>query len=291
MQKVYIITGLSGSGKTTTIQAFEDAAYYCVDNMPLELLPKFLELPLNESPDIQGFAFVTDMRSKDFVSKYAPGICSIEELGITPEIIFLEASVDTLVNRYSQTRRQHPVTDGKSLLENIKLEEKMLAPIKQTAQQIIDTSRLNVHQLKSKILDLLHDGDTSVSLTKINITSFGFKYGIPNDADLVVDMRFLSNPYFVPELKTKDGESPDVRDYVLSNTETKVFLNKYIDLLDYLIPLYKRENKAYLTFAVGCTGGRHRSVVIARRIFEHLIKKGLNPGLIHRDIDRDVKET
>ncbi len=291
MQKVYIITGLSGSGKTTTIQAFEDAAYYCVDNMPLELLPKFLELPLNESPDIQGFAFVTDMRSKDFVSKYAPGICSIEELGITPEIIFLEASVDTLVNRYSQTRRQHPVTDGKSLLENIKLEEKMLAPIKQTAQQIIDTSRLNVHQLKSKILDLLHDGDTSVSLTKINITSFGFKYGIPNDADLVVDMRFLSNPYFVPELKTKDGESPDVRDYILSNTETKVFLNKYIDLLDYLIPLYKRENKAYLTFAVGCTGGRHRSVVIARRIFEHLIKKGLNPGLIHRDIDRDVKET
>ena len=291
MQKVYIITGLSGSGKTTTIQAFEDAAFYCVDNMPLELLPKFLDLPLKESPDIKGFAFVMDMRSKNFVTKYSPGICSIEERGVTPEIIFLEANVDTLLNRFSQTRRQHPVTEGKSLLDNIKLEKKMLVPIKQTAQHIINTTNLNVHQLKSKILDLIHDGDQSISLTKINIVSFGFKYGIPNDADLVMDMRFLANPYFVPELKHQDGESQAVRDFVLSNNETKLFLEKYVGLLDYLIPLYKRENKAYLTFAIGCTGGRHRSVAIARNIYEHLNKKGLNPGLIHRDIDQDVKET
>lgn len=291
MQRVYIITGLSGSGKTTVIQAFEDAAFYCVDNMPLELLPKFLDLPLKESPDIKGLAFVADMRSNDFISQYPTGICSIEALGITPEIIFLEAAVDTLLNRYSQTRRQHPVSDGKSLLESIKIEKQMMAPIKQTAQHVIDTTRMNVHELKSKVLTLINDGDTAISLTKINVLSFGFKYGIPNDADLVVDMRFLANPYFIPELKNQDGESRAVRDFVLSNPETQVFLDKYIGLLDYLIPLYKRENKAYLTFAVGCTGGRHRSVAVARRIYEHLNQKGLNPGLIHRDIDRDVKET
>lgn len=290
MKNVYIITGLSGSGKTTAIQAFEDASFYCVDNMPLELLPKFLDLPLKENPDIKGCAFVMDMRSKDFISSYTPGICAIEALGITPNIIFLEADIDTLVKRFSQTRRQHPLTDGKTLLDNIKIEKKKLDPIKLTAQQVIDTTTLNVHQLKSKILKLIHNGDSDASLTQINISSFGFKYGIPNDADLVVDMRFLANPYFVPELKHRDGENPAVQDFVLSNMEAKQFLDKYTDLIDYLIPLYKRENKAYLTIAFGCTGGRHRSVAIARRIYEHLKNKGLNPGLIHRDIDRDVKE-
>ncbi|MCK5836627.1 MAG: RNase adapter RapZ [Desulfobacula sp.] len=291
MRKVYIITGLSGSGKTTTIQAFEDASFYCVDNMPMELLPKLLDLPLKESPEIKGLAFVMDMRSKNFIANYAAGIASIEDyLTITPQIIFLEASVDTLLNRFSQTRRQHPVSSEKSLLENIKLEKKMMSPIKQTAHHIINTDDLNVHQLKSRILDLIHDGDQSISLTKINVISFGFKYGIPNDADLVMDMRFLTNPYFIPELKNQDGESNAVKLFVLSNNETLLFLEKYLNLLDYLIPLYKRENKAYLTFAIGCTGGRHRSVVIARSIFEHLNKKGLNPGLIHRDIDRDIKE-
>ena len=291
MQKVYIITGLSGSGKTTTIQAFEDAFFYCVDNMPIELLPKFLDLPLKENPDIKGLAFVMDMRSKNFISSYTSGICSIEDLGIFPQIIFLEADVDVLLKRFSQTRRQHPVSNEKNLLGNIKLEKKMMSPIKQSAHHIINTTEYNVHQLKTKILDLIHDGDKSISLTKINITSFGFKYGIPNDADLVVDMRFLSNPYFIPELKNQDGESEAVKQFVLSNNETQVFLEKYLNLLDYLIPLYKRENKAYLTFAIGCTGGRHRSVAIARRIFEHLNKKGLSPGLIHRDLDRDVKQT
>ncbi len=291
MQKVYIITGLSGSGKTTTIQAFEDASFYCVDNMPLELLPKFLDLPLKESPDIKGLAFVMDMRSKNFISNYATGISSIEALGISVQIIFLEADIDTLLKRFSQTRRQHPVSNEKSLLDNIKLERKMMLPIKQSAYHIIDTTGYNVHQLKSRILDLINDGDKSISLTKINIISFGFKYGIPNDADLVVDMRFLSNPYFIPELKNQDGESEDVKQFVLSNNETRAFLEKYLNLLDYLIPLYKRENKAYLTFAIGCTGGRHRSVAIARKIFEHLNKKGLNPELIHRDIDRDIKQT
>jgi UPF0042 nucleotide-binding protein len=288
-QKVYIITGLSGSGKSTAIQAFEDASFYCVDNMPMELLPKFLELPFKETTDVKGTAFVMDMRSKNFIQNYTSGISAIEGLGISPRIIFLDADVDTLLKRYSQTRRHHPVAHEKSLLESIKLERKTMQSIKQTAHHIIDTSTYNVHQLKSVILDLLH-GKKAISLMKLNILSFGFKYGIPNDADLVMDLRFLANPYFVPELKNLDGESEAVKEFILTNPETKEFLDKYISLLDYLIPLYKRENKAYLTIAVGCTGGRHRSVAIARSIFEHLNKKGLTPGIIHRDIDRDAKE-
>ncbi len=291
MQKVYIITGLSGSGKTTTIQAFEDASFHCVDNMPIELLPKFLDLPLKENPDIKGLAFVMDMRSKNFVSNYLPVMHAVRDLGLTPKIIFLEADIDTLQKRYSQTRRQHPIFKEKNLLESIKQEKQMMMPIKKTAHAIINTTKLNVHQLKSKILTLIHDGDTDFNLTKINILSFGFKYGIPSDADLVMDMRFLANPYFVAELKNQDGESKAVKKFVLSNQETKTFLERYLALLEYLIPLYKRENKAYLTIALGCTGGRHRSVALARSIFEHLNSKGFNPGLIHRDIDRDIKNT
>jgi len=290
MLKVYIITGLSGSGKTTAIQAFEDACFYCVDNMPMELLQKFLDLPLKESPEIKGLVFVMDIRSKNFISNYGPGIKSLEDRGISPIIIFLEADENTLFKRYSETRRQHPVSNEKSLLDSIKREKDMMLPIKQTAHQIINTTDLNTHQLKSRILDLINDGCTMSCLTKINVISFGFKYGIPNDADLIIDIRFLANPYFVPELKPLDGESAAVRQFLLSNNETIVFLEKYLDLLDYLIPLYRRENKSYLTLAVGCTGGRHRSVAVARRIFEHLNNKGFNPGLIHRDKDLDLKE-
>ena len=291
MGKIFIITGLSGSGKTTAIQAFEDASYYCVDNMPIELLPRFLELPMQENPDIKDLAFVMDMRSKNFIAQYPTGISAIEALGVTVEIIFLEADIDTLLKRFSQTRRHHPVTDQKNLLGSIKFEKKRMYSIKHTAHHIIDTTNLNVHELKSKILSLIYDQNSLFCLTKINVVSFGFKYGIPNDADLVMDMRFLANPYFEPALRELDGESKAVKKFVLSNRETKIFLEKYLNFLDYLIPLYKRENKAYLTFAIGCTGGRHRSVAIARNLFEHLKKKGLNPGLIHRDIDQDLKQT
>ena len=289
-QKVYIITGLSGSGKSTAIQAFEDASFYCVDNMPISLVPKFLELPLKESGDIKGIAFVMDMRTKTFAQEFAPGIRAIEDLGVFPQIIFLEAGKDILVKRFSQTRRHHPLSKGASLVESIETEMKIMDPIKVTAHHIIDTSNYNVHELKSRILDLISRGSKRSKIMKLNVISFGFKYGIPNEADLVIDVRFLANPYFIPELKNQDGESEAVKNFVMSNPDTKVFLERYTGLLDYLIPLYRNENKAYLTLAVGCTGGRHRSVAIARSIFEHLNKKGLNPGIIHRDIDRDVKE-
>ena len=289
--KVYIITGISGSGKTTVAQAFEDASFYCIDNMPMELVPKVLELLLGESAKVKGAAFVMDMRSKTFLNTFVSGVSALEEMGISPVIIFLEADTQTLVKRFSQTRRHHPVGDKKNLLESIKSEKQGMAANRKLAHQIIDTSNFNVHQLKAEIHNLVSKETGFENLMKLNIMSFGYKYGIPVDADIVVDLRFLANPYFVPELKAHDGESDAVKAFVLENPETKTFLKKYNDLIDYLIPLYKKENKAYLTLALGCTGGRHRSVAISRAVFERLMKKGLNPSLRHRDIDRDIKET
>jgi UPF0042 nucleotide-binding protein len=289
-QKVYIITGISGSGKTTVVQAFEDASFYCIDNMPMELVPKVLELPFKDHPQVKGAAFVMDLRSKTFIKNFVSGISALEEMGITPTIIFLEADTETLVKRYSQTRRHHPLDSENRLVDSIRSEQQTMQTIRQVAHHIIDTSNYNVHRLKSEILDMILDRKASVSLMKMNILSFGYKYGIPLDADLVMDLRFLANPYFVPELKPLDGESEAVKSYVLTNPETLRFLKKYYDLIDYLIPMYKKENKAYLTLALGCTGGRHRSVAIARAVFERLTQGGLNPSIMHRDIDRDNKE-
>ncbi len=288
--KVYIITGISGSGKTTVAQAFEDASFYCIDNMPMALVPKVLELPLGESTKVKGAAFVMDMRSKTFLSTFVSGVSAIEDMGLSPVIIFLEADTQTLVKRFSQTRRHHPLGDEKNLLDSIRSEKQGMAAIRKLAHRIIDTSNFNVHQLKAEIQSLVSKDIGSENFMKLNIMSFGYKYGIPVDADIVVDLRFLANPYFVPELKAHNGESDAVKAFVLENGETKTFLKKYNDLIDYLIPLYKKENKAYLTLALGCTGGRHRSVAISRAVFERLLKKGLNPSLRHRDIDKDIKE-
>jgi UPF0042 nucleotide-binding protein len=289
-QKIFIITGLSGSGKSTAISAFEDAGFYCVDNMPMELVPKLFDLPVKEDPDIKGFVFVMDVRAKNFLPNYSSGIGLLEKKGLLPKTIFLKADEETLLNRFSQTRRHHPMSHHKSLVGSIKAEKKMMLSIEKNSDIIIDTTDFNVHKLKSKILDIVHTGIKNKNLMKINIVSFGYKYGMPHDADIVIDMRFLPNPFFVPELKNQDGESKDIKKFILSFDVTKIFLKKYFDTLDFLLPLYRKENKAYLTIAVGCTGGRHRSVVIARELFEHINSKKLNPGIIHRDIDRDVKQ-
>ncbi len=287
--RVYIITGLSGSGKTTAMQAFEDAYFYCVDNMPMELVPKFLELPLRKNQEYKGIAFIMDMRSKTFMEDFDPGIQEITELGFSPQIIFLEASVETLLKRFSQTRRLHPLDEGPSLLTSIQTEMEAMAPIKKAAHHTMDTSDYSVHDLKSTILDLLSKDEITAPGLKINIMSFGFKYGVPQDADLIMDVRFLDNPYFIPSLKHQDGESEPVRQYVLGQAEARSFLEKYTQLLDFLIPLYKKGNKSYLTISIGCTGGRHRSVAIARSIFNHIKEKEFFAGITHRDIDRDTK--
>ncbi len=288
-KKIFIITGLSGSGKSTAIAAFEDAGYYCVDNMPVELLPKFLDLPMKNDPEILGFAFVMDIRAISFLNRFSSIYSLLKSKGYMPEIIFIEADEDVLLQRSSQTRRHHPVAHDASLIQSIRSEKKKMLPIRRMSHRIINSSDLNVHQLKSEIISIAGKDEEKLLEMKINILSFGFKYGIPLEADLVIDMRFLKNPYFISDLRHQDGESDDVKGFVLSLPETRTFLDKYLSLLDFLIPHYKKEGKAYLTIAVGCTGGRHRSVAIARRIFEHLNTEGFESGIVHRDIDRDIK--
>ncbi|MFC1828470.1 RNase adapter RapZ [Thermodesulfobacteriota bacterium] len=280
---IIIITGYSGSGKSTAIAVLEDAGYYCVDNMPVDLLPKFLELPIEAESEISGLGFVMDLREKGFLSRYPAVFQTLRKKEYNFKILFLEAGEEILVQRYSQTRRQHPLAQGKSLLESIRAEKEQLKGLRKAADQIVDTSRYNVHELKSVILGIAETSSKRSPL-KINILSFGFKYGVPHDADLVMDVRFLENPYFVPELKDLDGETDAVRNFVMNNKETKRFLEKFVDLLDYLIPLYEKEGKAYLTIAVGCTGGMHRSVAVTRSIFEHINKTENHIELIHRDI-------
>ena len=282
---IIIITGLSGSGKSTAIAAFEDAGFYCVDNMPVELLPKFLELPIESDSQIAGLAFVMDLREKSFLSKYSTIFKSLNGKGYKFEILFLEADEEILLRRFSQTRRHHPLSQDKSLLEGLRNEKEQLERLRTSADKIINTSLYSVHDLKS-IVSVIAQKSKDIAPMKINIFSFGFKHGVPNHADLIMDVRFLANPYFIPKLKTLDGTDEDVKNFVLNNEETQEFLKKYLYLLDYLIPLYEKEGKSYLTIALGCTGGRHRSVVIAQHILEHIKKIERQIIVTHRDIDR-----
>ena len=279
-----IITGRSGSGKSTAIAALEDAGFYCVDNMPVALLPKFLELPLEGVSDAAGFAFVMDLREKGFLSSYHSMLGALQGKDYTIEIVFLEADRDTLLRRYSQSRRQHPLArKGRTLSEAIEAEKEKLNGLRGEAQYVIDTSNFSVHELKGTIHDIAQKS-VELSPMRVNIMSFGFKFGTPREADLVMDVRFLPNPYFAPQLKPLDGETEAIQSFVLNNRQTRLFLDKFLNLLDYLLPLYKKEGKAYLTIAVGCTGGRHRSVVIARQLFEHLNQVEHRVELNHRDI-------
>ncbi len=282
---IHIITGLSGSGKSTAIAAFEDAGFYCVDNMPIDLLPKFLELPVEKPSEITGFAFVMDIREKEFPAKYHDIFETLKENSYKLKILFLEASEDILLQRYSQTRRHHPLSHHKNLINGIRSEKKQLGNLRKTADKIIETSNYNTHELKSAIFKIARES-IKIAPMRINILSFGFKYGILHDVDLIVDVRFLSNPFFVPELKHLSGENKKVSNYVLDNDQAGIFLKKYLDLLDYLIPLYEKEGKSYLTIALGCTGGRHRSVAIARRVYEKIAKQNKRIEITHRDIDQ-----
>jgi len=280
---IFIITGRSGSGKSTAIAAFEDAGFYCVDNMPVVLLPSFLNLPIENVSELSGFAFVMDLREKGFLSKYDQVFRSLEEKGYAIEIIFLEADENILLQRYSQTRRNHPLSGGQGLLEGVRAEESSLSDLKRKANRIIDTTHYTVHELKSRIFNIVKD-KADIAPIKINVLSFGYKYGIPHHADLIIDVRFLPNPYFIDDLRALDGESDPVKNFLSQQSETKDFLKKYLDLLDYLIPLYEKEGKTYLTIGVGCTGGRHRSVFIARAVFDHVAQNGRDVNVSHKDI-------
>ena len=280
-----IITGLSGSGKSTAIAALEDVGFFCVDNLPVELLPKFLELPVRSDAEVAGVAFVMDLREKGFVTRYEAVLDELRRKGFRFEIVFLEAEENILVQRFSATRRQHPLARDQGVLAGIRTEVQLLQPLRSAADHVIDTSSLNVHELKSRITEVVKRHQPLVSM-QIHVVSFGFKYGLPPEADLLMDVRFMLNPYFVPELKPLDGEAPEIREFVLKTPEARAFVAKYTELLDFLIPLYEREGKTHLTIAVGCTGGRHRSVAVAQALRDHIGKSRDGVELIHRDINQ-----
>jgi len=281
---IVIITGLSGSGKSMAIDALEDVGYFCVDNLPVLLLPKFLELHSGGVSEIQKLALGMDLRQKEFVKNYQEIFLRLRKEGYRFVVLFLECAEEVLLKRYSETRRQHPIANGANLIDRIRSEKRQLKGLKEMADKIIDTSNLTVHQLKDVIIQHALQG-VKMERMRISVLSFGFKYGVPLEADLLIDVRFIPNPHFIPELKKLDGKDERIQQFVTKWTETREFFEKYFALLEYLLPLYEREGKSYLTIAVGCTGGRHRSVTVAEKILEHLKEEKRELTLKHRDIN------
>lgn len=277
-----VLSGPSGAGKSTAIKALEDNGYFCVDNMPAAMLPKFMELA-GQAPEIFRVAAVVDVRERSFLKEFIPAFKSIKGAGYRAVLIYLEATDDALVKRFSETRRRHPLAGAESPIKGISKEREILYDLKALADKVVDTTEYNVHQLRALVRELF-SGPLSLEKVTVNLVSFGFRYGIPTDADLVIDVRFLANPYFVDSLKELDGRSEKVRDFVLSKPESMEFLERLKDFLSYLIPLYWKEGKSYLTVAIGCTGGRHRSVVIADELTAGLVSSKAELSASHRDM-------
>lgn len=283
--RVVIITGLSGSGKSTALRALEDIGFFCVDNLPVVLLPKFLEIQADSASEISKVALVMDLREKYFLEKYTIIFSEMKEMGYRIEILFLDASDDALLYRFKETRRTHPLSEKGTIMEGIALERSKLASLRNMADKVIDTSPYNVHQLKDVTQRYFLSSAAEKRLV-INLTSFGYRYGLPPDADIVMDVRFLPNPYFVENLKNLDGNDQKVEDFVMGWEESRTFLGELFKLFEFLIPLYEKEGKAYLNIALGCTGGKHRSVVMLNRFGKFLSEKCYIINVNHRDIYR-----
>lgn len=283
-----IVSGLSGAGKTQAIRSLEDLGYFCVDNLPPTLIPKFAEACYETEGKIDKIALVIDIRGEMFFDTLFESLNYLKSKEYKYEILFLDASDEVLVKRYKETRRKHPLAPQGRVLKGIELERIKLAELKSRADNIIDTTNLATRELKDKIEKVYQEDGQIESQLSITVLSFGFKYGIPVDSDLVMDVRFLPNPFYIPELKAFSGNDKSVRDYVFSFPETHSFVNKYYELLDFLIPFYLKEGKRQLIIAIGCTGGRHRSVSIANEIFERLQLKNLEVNIEHRDINEDI---
>lgn len=286
--QLVIITGMSGAGKTVAMQSFEDMGYFCVDNMPPSLLPKFWEL-VRESGKLTKIALVIDLRARAFFDEIMTALESMDNTTlITTKILFLEANDEELVSRYKETRRTHPLAMNDRVLEGIKKERELLKDIKGRAQKVINTTNLSPRQLREEIHATFKKGDAE--LFRVELISFGFKYGLPIDADVVMDVRFLPNPHYVDDLRPLTGIDEPVYDYVMKQPETEVFYRKFTDLLDCILPGYKKEGKNNVTIAIGCTGGKHRSVALSERIGHKIESDGYPVHITHRDKDK-TKET
>jgi UPF0042 nucleotide-binding protein len=284
--QVVIVTGLSGSGKSTAIRVLEDLGFYCIDNLPVVLTPKFIELCQNSEEEITRVALGIDLRERAFLADYPAVLEDIRRAGHNVEILYLDAADDVLVRRFSETRRPHPLAEGTNVAAGIQREREKLAGLKEMADRIIDTSAFTTHQLRDELRGLLGVVTGGEEAMRVFLVSFGYKYGLPSDTDMVLDVRFLPNPFFVDELRALDGTDSAVAQYVLRRNETERFLERVTALLDFTLPLYEREGKRYLTIGIGCTGGRHRSVAIVDELERRLGGQGYPVKVQHRDVAR-----
>lgn len=285
--RIVIITGLSGSGKSTAVRALEDEGFFCLDNLPVSLVTTFIELVEHSREDIKDVALVMDIRSRDFIKGYDQVFQAMATAGHSVKIFYFDATDEVLIRRFSETRRRHPALEGASVPEGIRFERDQLAGLRRIATAIIDTSEMNVHRLKEVVISQVKGGEGVLEM-QVNLQSFGFRYGIPLESDLVMDVRFLPNPYFVATLRPYSGLDTGVRDYVMGHKETMVFLERFRDMLEFLLPGYRREGKSYLSVSIGCTGGRHRSVAIAEELHRYFRQKNVNIKITHRDIDKGL---
>lgn len=281
--KIVVISGLSGSGKSTAVKALEDLGYFCVDNLPVTLLPKFLEVCQLSSGGINRVSVVMDAREGDFLNEFSKTVKGLREEGYNIELLFFDASDEVILKRYSETRRRHPLAGSETAIDGISREREELCELRLIADRIVDTTALNVHQLRELVFQSYGDKSREGGLA-VNLLSFGFSHGLPFNADIVMDVRFLKNPYFVAEMKGLTGEDPKVTGYIMDSEESSLFMSKFLNLIKFLVPLYEKEGKAYLTIAIGCTGGRHRSVAIANETGKALESGKHKVTVSHRDI-------
>jgi RNase adapter protein RapZ len=283
--KLVVITGLSGAGKSHALKCFEDVGYFCIDNLPPALLPTFVELCHQQGGEIKNVALGIDIRERVFFADLTGILQRIKDLGHSVELLFLEARDAVLVRRFSESRRPHPLLPELPVLEGVRFEKERLSEIRAHADRIIDTSNLSVHDLRDLLSRHFSEEQAARRLT-ISLITFGYKFGVPYDIDLLFDVRFLRNPYFVPDLKPLTGEDPRVRSYVLEDPDAKGFLDRLEQFFTFLIPLFERERRSYLNVGIGCTGGRHRSVVIAKLLQERFASAGYHVTLSHRDLTK-----
>ena len=283
--RIVIITGLSGSGKSTALRALEDIGFFCVDNLPVMLLPKLLELQTGSSGEVSKIALVMDLREKHFLEKHIDVLSRLRKKKYNVEILFLDTNNHLLLRRFSETRRMHPLSEGKTILENIELERDKLHELKEMATNVIDTSDYSVHQLKKHVQKLYLAPGMAKKLL-INLISFGYRFGLPPDAEIVLDVRFLPNPHFVKGLRECNGNEKAVEEYVMNWDDTKEFLVRLSEMMTFLVPLYEKEGKSYLNIGIGCTGGKHRSVVILNQLAKYFAGRDYTTNVSHRDIGR-----
>ncbi|HUY17620.1 MAG TPA: RNase adapter RapZ [Candidatus Binataceae bacterium] len=284
--RLIVVTGVSGSGRASVLRVLEDLGLYCVDNLPVALAPEVVRLAIAHDPNLKGIALGIDPRERMFFPQWPSIFAELERDGIRPEVVFTDASDEVLARRYSESRRPHPMAEeGQSVADSIRRERLALAEMRERASRVIDTTTLTVHELREVVTAYVMGAGGGASMA-VMLVSFGYKYGLPVGLDLVLDARFIPNPFFVPELRASDGLEPKVRDYVLGQAEARRFIDEIVRLLEFLLPLYQREGKSYLTIGIGCTGGRHRSPALVSALQERLASTGVEAQASHHDLAR-----